>query len=230
MKAKRLSVDQIAIHLSDMEDLLGQGLKVDEACRKIGISENSYQRWRREYGGRKPDHLRCLESFEAADKSRDVIEMLDNFTELRRHLKEGRTPRKVGFALARKISLLTKAHDICANASFKPSAKLSSESWDHPDADSDIVQTKVHDALVDEFSKMIHFYMARAEKTGQSVRSDLVTDASIDVKGNVGKQVSSALASYFAGLELPKNQIQQLKDGWSLLGAYIEQLLRSAKT
>ncbi len=44
--------------------LLAQGETVGGVCRRIGVSEQSYYRWRREYGGLKVDQARRLKDLE----------------------------------------------------------------------------------------------------------------------------------------------------------------------
>tara|TARA_B100000405_G_scaffold31668_2_gene21994 strand:- start:651 stop:830 length:180 start_codon:yes stop_codon:yes gene_type:complete len=53
MARKRFSVEQIINHMREADVFLGQGRTVGEICRQIGISEQRYYRWRREYGGLK---------------------------------------------------------------------------------------------------------------------------------------------------------------------------------
>ena len=65
MPRKRFSVEQIINHLREAEVLLSQGKTVGEICRLIGVSEQSYYRWRREYGGLKVDQARRLKELEA---------------------------------------------------------------------------------------------------------------------------------------------------------------------
>lgn len=65
MPRKRFSVEQIINHLREAEVLLSQGKTVGEVCRRIGVSEQSYYRWRREYGGLKVDQARRLKELEA---------------------------------------------------------------------------------------------------------------------------------------------------------------------
>ena len=65
MAKKRFSVEQIIGHLREAEVLLSQGMTVGEIFRRIGISEQSYYRWRREYGGLKVDQVRRLRELEA---------------------------------------------------------------------------------------------------------------------------------------------------------------------
>jgi transposase-like protein len=43
--------EQIINKLQEAEVLLSQGATVGEAARKIGVTEQTYYRWRREYGG-----------------------------------------------------------------------------------------------------------------------------------------------------------------------------------
>jgi len=64
MSRRRFSVEQIINHLREVEVLLAQGKTVGEICRRIGVSEQSYYRWRREYGGLKVDQARRLKDLE----------------------------------------------------------------------------------------------------------------------------------------------------------------------
>jgi transposase-like protein len=64
MSRKRFSVEQIINHLREAEVFLSQGQTVGEICRRIGVSEQSYYRWRREYGGLKVDQARRLKDLE----------------------------------------------------------------------------------------------------------------------------------------------------------------------
>jgi putative transposase len=64
MSKKHFSVEQIINHLREAEVLLAQGKTVGEICRRIGVSEQSYYRWRREYGGLKVDQANRLKELE----------------------------------------------------------------------------------------------------------------------------------------------------------------------
>ncbi len=64
MSRKRFSVEQIINHLREAEVLVSQGQTVGEISRRIGVSEQSYYRWRREYGGLKIDQARRLKVLE----------------------------------------------------------------------------------------------------------------------------------------------------------------------
>lgn len=64
MARKRFTVEQIINHLREADVWLAQGRRVGEVCRQIGISEQSYYRWRREYGGLKTDQARRLKELE----------------------------------------------------------------------------------------------------------------------------------------------------------------------
>jgi transposase-like protein len=50
--------------LREAEVRLSQGEKVGGICRSLGISEQSYYRWRREYGGLKVDQAKRLKEIE----------------------------------------------------------------------------------------------------------------------------------------------------------------------
>ena len=51
MARKRFSAEQIILKLREAEVLLAQGQTVGQLCRGLEISEQTYYRWRREYGG-----------------------------------------------------------------------------------------------------------------------------------------------------------------------------------
>jgi transposase-like protein len=51
MPQKRYRPEEIIAKLREAEVLLAQGKKVPEVCKTIGVSEVSYYRWRKEYGG-----------------------------------------------------------------------------------------------------------------------------------------------------------------------------------
>ena len=64
MPRKRFTVEQIINHLREADVLLAQGQTVGEVCRRIGVSEQSYYRWRKEYGGLKVNQARRLKDLE----------------------------------------------------------------------------------------------------------------------------------------------------------------------
>jgi transposase-like protein len=64
MPRRRYTVEQIIHHLREAEVLLAQGRTVGEVCRQIGVSEQSYYRWRKEYGGLKVDQARRYKELE----------------------------------------------------------------------------------------------------------------------------------------------------------------------
>jgi len=51
MSRKRHTAEQIVNKLREAEVLLSQGLTVALACKQMGIGDQTYYRWRREYGG-----------------------------------------------------------------------------------------------------------------------------------------------------------------------------------
>ena len=64
MKKKGFSAEQIIGKLREAEVLLGQGGTVGEVSRKLGITEQTYYRWRREYGGMRVEQARRLKELE----------------------------------------------------------------------------------------------------------------------------------------------------------------------
>jgi len=64
MSRKRFTAEQIITMLREAEVLLSQGGQVADVWRKLGISEQSYYRWRKEYGGMRVDQARRLKELE----------------------------------------------------------------------------------------------------------------------------------------------------------------------
>ena len=60
MARKKHRAEEIIPKLRAMEVHIAKGLKADEAARKEGITEQTYYRWRREYGGLKVDQVKRL--------------------------------------------------------------------------------------------------------------------------------------------------------------------------
>ena len=52
--------EEIINKLREAEVLLSQGSTVGEASKRIGVTEQTYYRWRREYGGMRVDQARRL--------------------------------------------------------------------------------------------------------------------------------------------------------------------------
>jgi len=61
---KRRSAEQIVAMLRQADVELGKGLKVPEVCKQLGISEQTYYRWRQKYGGMAPEVAKQLKALE----------------------------------------------------------------------------------------------------------------------------------------------------------------------
>ena len=64
MSRKRYKPEQIINMLREAEVFLSGGRTVGEVCRSLGISEQSYYRWRSEYGGMKLEQVKRLKDLE----------------------------------------------------------------------------------------------------------------------------------------------------------------------
>jgi transposase-like protein len=64
MGRKRFTSEQIITMLREAEVLLNQGSTVIEVARKLGIAEQTYYRWRKEYGGMRVDQAKRLKELE----------------------------------------------------------------------------------------------------------------------------------------------------------------------
>ena len=64
MVKRKHSVEQIIGQLREAEVELAQGRSVAEVCRSLGVTEQTYYRWRKEYGGLKMDQAKRLKVLE----------------------------------------------------------------------------------------------------------------------------------------------------------------------
>jgi transposase-like protein len=64
MAKKNYTTEQIISKLREAEVLISQGQTVPNAYKAIGVSEQTYYRWRKAYGGLKIDHVQRLRELE----------------------------------------------------------------------------------------------------------------------------------------------------------------------
>ncbi len=68
MSRKRFTAEQIITKLREAEVELAKGQNTAQVCRKVGISEQTYYRWRRDYGGLRMDQAKRLKQLERENK------------------------------------------------------------------------------------------------------------------------------------------------------------------
>jgi putative transposase len=64
MAKKAYTPEQIINKLREAEIRINQGISISEASRKIGVTEQTYYRWRKEYGGLRIEQAKRLKSLE----------------------------------------------------------------------------------------------------------------------------------------------------------------------
>ena len=63
-RGKRLSSEKIIANLRIVEVELSKGASIGKACKKIGVTPQSYYRWRKQYGGLEVDQVKRLKDLE----------------------------------------------------------------------------------------------------------------------------------------------------------------------
>ena len=58
MSRKRFSAEEIVNKLRQADVLISQGRTITQACKQIGVTDQTYYRWRKEYGGLKSDQAK----------------------------------------------------------------------------------------------------------------------------------------------------------------------------
>ncbi len=61
---KRVKPEEIIMKLREVEIHQGKGLDISAACRQVGITDATYYRWRKEYGGMKIDQAKKYKELE----------------------------------------------------------------------------------------------------------------------------------------------------------------------
>jgi putative transposase len=64
VKRRRHTPEQVIRKLREADRMLGEGKAIAEVARVLGVSENTYHRWQRQYGGMKADDARRLKELE----------------------------------------------------------------------------------------------------------------------------------------------------------------------
>jgi putative transposase len=64
MARKRYSAEEIVNKLRQAEVELSKGSTVAQACKQIGVTDQTYYKWRREYGGLKTDQAKRFKQLE----------------------------------------------------------------------------------------------------------------------------------------------------------------------
>jgi putative transposase len=78
---KKHTGPQIVAKLRQADVLIGQGKSIPELCKEIDVSEHTYYRWRRKYGGMNPDMIKQLRALQKQNtRLRKVVadQALDN--------------------------------------------------------------------------------------------------------------------------------------------------------
>ena len=73
MARKRFRVEQIIPLLREAEVALAKGQSVATVCKQIGVSDKTYYRWRREYGGMKMDQAKRLKELEQENTPKRLL-------------------------------------------------------------------------------------------------------------------------------------------------------------
>ena len=73
MKRSRHTPEQVIRKLREAERMLGEGRTIAEAAKELGISEQTFHRWRNQYGGMKADDAKRLKELERENRSLKAI-------------------------------------------------------------------------------------------------------------------------------------------------------------
>ena len=64
MAKRNYTAEQIISRLREVEVKISQGISAAEAIRSIGVSDQTYYRWRKEYGGMRTDQAKRMKEIE----------------------------------------------------------------------------------------------------------------------------------------------------------------------
>jgi transposase-like protein len=67
-RRKRRSPDQIIVHLREADGMLSSGQSIAQVCQKLGVCEQTYHRWRNQFGGMKANAMKRLKQLEEENR------------------------------------------------------------------------------------------------------------------------------------------------------------------
>lgn len=73
MPQKKHKPEEIVAKLRQVDVLVSQGQSVAEAVRSIGVTQFTYYRWRKEFGGLKSDQVKRLKELEENERLRKAV-------------------------------------------------------------------------------------------------------------------------------------------------------------
>ncbi len=73
MKRTRHTPEQVIRKLREADRMLAEGAGVAEVAKELGVSENTYHRWRNQYGGMKADDVKRLRELERENQRLKAI-------------------------------------------------------------------------------------------------------------------------------------------------------------
>jgi putative transposase len=85
-RRKRHTAEQIVARLREAEALLASGQSIAQVCQKLSVSEQTFYRWRNEYGGMKGNAVKRLKQLE--DENRRLKKAVADLTLDKQILKE----------------------------------------------------------------------------------------------------------------------------------------------
>lgn len=65
MRGQKRTAEEIINKLREAEVLQAKGMSIEEVMRQLGVSDATYYKWRREYGGLRVDQAKRLKELEA---------------------------------------------------------------------------------------------------------------------------------------------------------------------
>ena len=79
-RGKKFTAEQIIGKLREAEVELARGKTVPDVVRKLGVTEQTYYRWKREYGGLRTDQAKRLTDLEKDGRAFRMLTIVDEFT------------------------------------------------------------------------------------------------------------------------------------------------------
>jgi transposase-like protein len=67
-RRKRRSPEQVIVHLREADAMLSAGQSVAQVCQKLGVCEQTYHRWRNQFGGMKANSMKRLKQLEEENR------------------------------------------------------------------------------------------------------------------------------------------------------------------
>ncbi|MEG3620026.1 hypothetical protein V5T82_16295 [Magnetovibrio sp. PR-2] len=154
-----------------------------------------------------PEYVLHLRTLQDADKESDIRGFVQAFRMYCQSVDKDSPPKSLPFVLVLKLTLLQKLDSLVTFDRTETNTNTNT-------GEASVGYAKAHPMFVDEIQKILQFFMASAKKSHRTLDGALLSDVSIDAKGELGEKLSVGLVTLLAKKNVSEKQLAELSTIW----------------